>query len=302
MEHKKELTYEDLISTLNEMCENHDILRMSYIGNSILSKPIPLIEIGDEEAKKSVLYVSTHHASENVCTSVILAFIEDYIRSYEALKQVCGINTRYLYKMRKILIIPMLNPDGVNYRLKGVGSNNPIKERVISYNEGTDFTHWNSNARGVDLNHNYDSGFEEYKRYERENKITPGKSKYSGEYPESEPETQAIANLIRLYECQLLGVLTLHSQGEEIYYKSKGQCLKNTEIIARHISRMTGYKLSEASGSASYGGLTDWCIEKLKKPSFTIECGRGENPLDIAQAGQIYLRLRELLFTFPILF
>lgn len=302
MEHKKELSYEDLIEKLNEICEKNDFIRMSYIGNTILSKPIPLIELGDEEAKKSVLYVSTHHASENVCTSVILAFIEDYIRSYEALKQTCGINVRYLYKMRKILIVPMLNPDGVNYRLKGVGENNPIKERVIAYNEGTDFTHWNANARGVDLNHNYDSGFEEYKKYEKENGITPGKTKYSGEYPESEPEVQALASLIRFYDSKLLGILTLHSQGEEIYYKSRGECPKNVEIIARHISRMTGYSLNDAEGSASFGGLTDWCIEKLQKPSFTIECGKGVNPLDIGQAGQIYLRLRELFFTFPILF
>jgi g-D-glutamyl-meso-diaminopimelate peptidase len=302
MEHKKELSYEDLIEKLNEICEKNDFIRMSYIGNTILSKPIPLIELGDEEAKKSVLYVSTHHASENVCTSVILAFIEDYIRSYEALKQTCGINVRYLYKMRKILIVPMLNPDGVNYRLKGVGNNNPIKERVIAYNEGTDFTHWNANARGVDLNHNYDAGFDEYKKYEKENGITPGKTKYSGEYPESEPEVQALASLIRFYDSKLIGILTLHSQGEEIYYKSRGECPKHVGIIARHISRMTGYRLSDTEGSASFGGLTDWCIEKLQKPSFTIECGKGENPLDIGQAGQIYLRLRELFFTFPILF
>ncbi len=302
MEYKNELSYEDLIASLNAICEKSDIVRLSYIGNSILSKAIPMIEIGDEWAKKSVLYVSTHHASENVCTSVLLSFIEDYISSYEAFKQVCGINTRYLYKMRKILIVPMLNPDGVNYRLKGVGESNPIKDRVIAYNEGTDFTHWNANARGVDLNHNYNAYFEEYKKYEREQGIMAGKTKYSGEYAESEPETGALANLIRFYDGQLLGVLTLHSQGEEIYYKSQGQCPKNTEIIARHISRMTGYKLGEATGSASYGGLTDWCIKELNKPSFTLECGKGENPLDIKEAGRIYLRLRELLFTFPILF
>lgn len=302
MERNKEISYEDLISSLEEICENNDFVRMSYVGNSIFSRSIPSIELGDEEAKKAVLYVSTHHASENICTSVLLAFIEDYIRSYRTLSQVCGINLRYLFKMRKIMIVPMLNPDGVEYRLKGVGEKNPIKDRVIAYNKGEDFTRWNANARGVDLNHNYNAYFEEYKEYEKAHQITPGRTKYSGEYAESEPEIQGLTNFIRFHSKQIDGILTLHTQGEEIYYKSREQCPKKSETIVRHISRMTGYKISDATGSASYGGLTDWSIKELNKPSFTIECGRGENPLDISQAGQIYLRLRELLFTFPILF
>jgi len=302
MKQNKELSYSDLINELENLSENSEIFNFYYIGESVLSRKIPLITLGDPNAKKSVLYVSTHHASENICTSVLLSFIKEYLEAYEGYKQICQINIRYLFKMRKIYIIPMLNPDGVEYRLNGIDESNPIRERVISLNGGTDFCKWNANARGVDLNHNYNAYFDEYKEHEAQNGISAGSGFYSGEFPESEPETQAITNLIRFYENELQGVLTLHSQGEEIYYKSKGMCLGNTEIKARHIAKMTGYTLSEAKGPSALGGLTDWVIKEIGKPSFTIECGRGENPLDIAQAGAIYLRLREALFTFPILF
>lgn len=302
MEFSKELTYKELSDRLNELASTHPCMEMSYLGESLLSKPIPMITLGEREAKKSVLYVSTHHATENICTSVLLNFIEEYISAYESYKQIYGINMRYLHKMRKIYIAPMLNPDGVEYRLEGLKETNPIKDRVLAYNGDSDFSKWNANARGVDLNHNYDAYFKEYKEIEKRERITNGRTKYSGEFAESEPEISALTTFIRYNSEQIEGILTLHTQGEEIYYKTRGMCPEKSEHIGKIISRMTGYALSEAEGTASYGGLTDWYINEYAKPSFTIECGRGENPLPPSQIITIYSRLKETLFTFPILF
>ncbi len=302
MEFFKELDHENLLNELKTLANQHEAVKLTNIGSTILGKEIPLVTLGDDNAKKSALYVSTHHASENVTTSVLLAFIKDYLKAYSGFNQISGINIRYLFKMRKIYIVPMLNPDGVDYRLHGISDDNPIKDRVIAYNEGESFSKWNANARGVDLNHNYNASFDEYKIYERANGITAGRTKYSGEYPESEPETQALTSLIRIKSNELKGIITLHTQGEEIYCKSNGKSVPNTDIISRHVSRMCAYPICDTEGSASYGGLTDWAIKELNLPSYTIECGMGENPLDIKQASSIYARLRELLFTFPILF
>lgn len=302
MDFCKEFDYKDMLKTLDELSLYSDAVRISYIGNSIMSRPIPLITLGDKGAQKSVLYVSTHHAAENVCTSAILAFIEEYSEAYKKGGKVFGIDINSLYKMRKIFIIPMLNPDGVEYRLNGIGEDNPIKDRVIAYNGGSnDFSEWNANARGVDLNHNYDAYFEEYKEVEKREGISAGRSKYSGENPESEPECASLVNFIK-YNDDIEGIITLHTQGEEIYYKSMGHEPQRSEHIAKIISRMTGYCLSEAEGTASYGGLTDWFIKEFDKPSFTIECGKGKNPLPSSQILNIYSSLREILFTFPILF
>lgn len=300
---EKELNYKELVEKLNELSTKYECVDFSYIGTTLLNRSIPLITLGDKGAQKSVLYVGVHHASENICASSLLRFIKDYAFAYERLGQVAQINIRYLYKMRKIFIVPMLNPDGVEYRLNGLSPENPIKDRVIAYNGGNeDFTHWNSNARGVDLNHNYDAFFEEYKQIEKEREIYAGKTKYSGEYPESEPETSSLCNFIRFNLDTLDGVLSLHTQGEEIYYSSRGEAPPKSLHIAKIISRLTGYTLAEPTDTASYGGLTDWLITKLDKPAFTLECGKGENPLPMRNLTDIYTRIKELLFTFPILF
>ena len=302
MKQDKELTYSELIEKLNEISSNHSIVEFSYIGESLLKKPIPLISIGDKNAEKSVLYVGTHHAMENIVTSVLIRFILDYAGAYERHGQICQINSHYLFKMRRIYIVPMLNPDGVDYRLNGISKDNPLADRVISYNGGTDFSTWQANARGVDLNHNYDAYFEEYKALERERDITAGKTKYSGEYPESEPEVSAICNFIRYHLDTLCGVLSLHTQGKEIYFSSRGEFSKKSYHVAKILSKLSKYELSEPTDTASYGGLTDWLITKHNLPSFTIECGKGKNPLPKEDLGEIYTDLRDLLFTFPILF
>ncbi|MBE6625161.1 MAG: peptidase M14 [Ruminococcaceae bacterium] len=301
MKYEKELDYSQMMTALNELTKDKSYIKMSYIGNSILYRPIPVLTIGEQSAKKSVLYVATHHATESICTLLLLKFLSEFISLHEKGQKACGINLKFMLDARKIHIVPMLNPDGVEYRLHGIEEQNPLYSRVMKYSNG-DFSKWSSNARGVDLNHNYDAGFYEYKMIEKEQKITQGPTKYSGESPESEPEVSALASFVRYNIEELCGVLTLHSQGEEIYYKSAGMCPQKSEFVSKQIAKMTSYKLSSTQGTASYGGLTDWLVQKYNLPSFTLECGLGENPLNPSLSSDIYLRLRELFFTFPILF
>lgn len=197
----------------------------------------------------------------------------------------------------------MLNPDGVNYQIHGLEKSNPLYDRVLQMNgNSSDFSHWQANARGVDLNHNYDAGFSEYKSLEAENQILGGApTRYSGTAPESEPEVAYLCNFIRFHK-NLCGVLTLHTQGEEIYYQSGNQTPAKFESIAKKLAQMSGYKLTHAEGLASYGGLTDWCVQNQGLPSFTIECGKGKNPLPITCAFPVYANLRRLFFLFPTMF
>ena len=166
-----------------------------------------------------------------------------------------------------------------------------------------DFSHWQANARGVDLNHNYDAGFAEYKQIERQSGITEGApTRYSGESPESEPEVAAICSLIRTLPFSFL--MTLHSQGEEIYYKYSGNPEEQTKnfTAVKALASMTGYALSTPQGAASYGGLSDWAGGKMGVPSVTLECGKGENPLPIEECMKIYGGVRRALFCAPMMF
>lgn len=297
---EKELDYTEMMSALYEITRKHSCVRLSYLGNSILSRPIPLITIGDKGAKGAVLYVATHHATESLCTSVMLEFINEYACAIEENKRVSQLNSRLLYETRKFYIIPMLNPDGVEYRRHGIDTQSPLYERIMKITNG-DFSAWNANARGVDLNHNYDAYFYEYKTIEKIKEITQGPSKYSGEAPESEPEVKALCSFIRYRSDEIKGVISLHSQGEEFYYTSRGMCPKKSEFVARFVARMTGYIPAIPNDTAEYGGLTDWLIKEMDIPAFTLECGRGKNPLPVSQIPSIYLHLHDILFSFPIL-
>ncbi len=294
----KKFDYQELRDKIYELQEKFDFIEVNAIGKTILGKSIPLITIGD--GKKNVVYIASHHGMEWITSALLINFIYDACCEYRRNSSIFDISTKVLFETRKIHIIPMLNPDGVEYAIHGIASNNILKERLIKYNNGTDFSHWQANARGVDLNHNYSSGFSEYKIIERKLNLYNGaNSKYSGEYPESEPETRALCNFVRWIKPDL--GLSLHTQGEEIYYTSGEKSCSASLSLAKTISRLTGYKISLPSGTAKYGGFTDWFIEEFNKPSFTLECGLGENPLPFSDFNKIYPKIKRALFTLPIL-
>ncbi len=140
-------------------------------------------------------------------------------------------------------IIPLLNPDGA----------------LISQ---TTFPLWKSNVRGVDLNCNFDAEWGSG----RLNTKSRGGENCIGDYPFSEPETAALRDFtvkVRPYV-----TLSFHTKGEEIYWEFCGMGDKRGAEI---ISRATGYKVKKIYGSA--GGYKDWCIQKLKIPAYTVECG-----------------------------
>jgi g-D-glutamyl-meso-diaminopimelate peptidase len=139
----------------------------------------------------------------------------------------------------------------------------------------------------VDLNHNYEAGFAAYKPIERALGITgPAPTRFSGAYPFSEPETEALRGAICVLEPQ--GVVTLHTQGREIY----------ASPAARHagmlLGRRIGYRVAEPEGAAAYGGLTDW-LGACGVPALTVECGLGVNPLPISILPQVWQEVMPLL-------
>jgi len=287
-----------LTKELKSLAEEHDFLTLHYLGKSILGRGIPMVTLG--VGKREILYVGAHHGMEWITSLLLLTFLRDLCKRYQGSKSEKGGAIATLLKTHTLHIIPMLNPDGVEYQLHGIEESNPIYDRVRKMNgESNDFSNWQANARGVDLNHNYDAGFWEYKELETKHGISQNgaPTRYSGELPESEPEVSALCNFIRFHR-DLRGVLTLHTQGEEIFFHSQ-KADSHTHAVAKKIADYSGYRVSVAEGLSSMGGLTDWCIEKRGLPAFTLECGKGVNPLPADQLVPIYLKLRALFFAFP---
>ena len=285
---------------LESIYHTYPSLDFQYLGSSILGKGIPLLSVGT--GSRSVLYIGTHHGMEWITSCLLVRFLEELCRADVENATEYNHSIALLLKIYRLYFIPMLNPDGVEYQIHGVQEDNPLRERLLTANnDSTDFSHWQANARGVDLNHNYDAGFWEYKKWEAENGIfNAAPTRFAGNAPESEPETHALCNFIR-YHTEICGILTLHTQGEEIYYSSQGKAPAHASRIAQRMARMSGYKLSCAEGPSAYSGLTDWCVQDRNLCSFTLECGLGENPLPITDLPSIYSNLRRLFFLFPTL-
>jgi len=292
--------YEQMMRILNELAETYPCVSFSYLGETILGRGIPMVTLG--KGKKTILYVGAHHGMEWITSWLLLRMISEYCQLYENGGRLFNCNVRYLYEARTLCIVPMLNPDGVNYQIHGVDEDHILYRRLLSMNEGSsDFSRWQANARGVDLNHNYNAGFAEYKKMESEQGILGGApSRYSGECPESEPEVGHLCNYIR-YHDSLQMVISLHTQGEEIYYTGRGTVSQESTRLAERFAQMCGYRLGKPEGMAAYGGLTDWCVEEMALPAFTVECGKGNNPLPISERFGIYTRLRRMLFSAPMM-
>ncbi len=273
----------------------------TYLGRTVLGKGIPILTVGDPFASEAYLYVGAHHAMEHITSSALLAFAHDLTVSVRKERVEYGEKTSELFGGIALYIVPMLNRDGVDIEINGADDQCPLAGRLIRMNGGSGFEKWQANARGVDLNHNYDAGFYEYKEIERSLGIRGGgPTRFSGEYPESEPEVGALCNFLRFNE-NVRACLTLHTQGEEIYYGDASR-VPDAGKIAASIAAATGYRVCRPEGPALYGGMTDWVTSALGKPCFTVECGRGENPLPSSDFPGIYARIRRLLFTFPSMF
>jgi len=295
LELKTPLDHTQMMRYINILSERYPFLSITGLGESILGRSIPLITLG--EGKKSLVYVGAHHGMEWITSVILLRFINEFCELYSRGSKIYNYSLNYLFSSRSIHIIPMLNPDGVDYQINGISEDNVLRERLISMNNGSlDFSSWQANARGVDLNRNYNSRYAEYKHLEGELGIFGGASvRFSGEMPESEPEVGALCNFLR-FNRNIQAVLTLHSQGEEIYYTSGEKTAPRSRSIGERLAKMSGYALCLPEENSSYCGLTDWCIEELNIPSFTIECGKGKNPLPLSDCFSIYSKLREVLF------
>lgn len=269
---------------------NHPGVSSVPIARSILGRQIDSFSIGS--GKRYVLILAAHHALESITANLAYLLIDRLLSLGESCNHY-GFDCKLLLSKYRFIVVPCVNPDGIELRLHGA-SESPLYDRQMRMSGG-DFTSWQANARGVDLNHNYDLGFFEYKKIERERGIEPGPTLYSGEYPESEPESRAIASLVRTLMPSL--VVSLHSQGEEIYAFPR---TKRVERMAGWLSSMTGYTLAIPTGTAAYTGLCDYTAS-LAIPSFTLEVGRGRNPLSEEQVTDVFLRTWKALVLLPTL-
>lgn len=277
---------------IDEICHKFPFVHNQIIGNSVCGRAINALSIGND--KTGVLWVSAHHGLEWLTTLLVLRFLNDICEKINNNENICGINIKKSFNRRGLVIVPCLNPDGIEIAVNGFDS--ALKSSpILALMDETLSKVWQSNAHGVDLNHNYDAGWNELHNLETIHGINgPSHTRYGGKFPESEPETRSLTMFCQKNNFEY--AIAFHSQGEEIYWNYGNNTPKISERFAKIFALMSGYIVSRPEGLAVGGGFKDWFIEKFRKPAYTIEIGKGKNPLPVESFENIYAKIKNALY------
>lgn len=280
-------TFDRLKGDLEALLKNFPQTEWGSIGKSVWGKELYYIRLG--HGKKKISYNGAHHGMEWITSAMLMKFAKDFLVAQQEEKGLCGFSVKALCEKASLYIIPMVNPDGVELSVNGLPQWLSEDERsaLIKYNGSEDFTRWQANARGVDLNHNYDAMWQQSKAMEREYGIFgPGPTRFSGNAPICQPESRALAEFTLNHDFEM--VLAFHSQGKVIYQGFRGKEPPVSMKIAKAFELISPYRVDTTEGIASYGGYKDWFVDSFRRPGFTIEVGEGTNPLPFENLPMIY--------------
>lgn len=243
-------SYSNMSRDINKMSKYYqDVMELSVLTKTADSNNVYCIRLGNENAKKKVLIQSTMHAREWLNSQLVMKMAERCCKYYYSGKY-NGTAYNKLFNKVCVYIVPMLNPDGVNisqYGLKRIKSSS-LKKLVKRLGRGS-YSRWKANARGVDLNRNFNAGF----RKNNSRGTKRGREGYSGPYALSERETKALAKLID--QINPKAVINYHEAGKVIYYT------RNSSLL-RLVRQKTGYRPISESISGANGSLGDYLTKK----------------------------------------
>ncbi|MDO4341000.1 MAG: M14 family zinc carboxypeptidase [Eubacteriales bacterium] len=280
-----------------------DRIQTNTLAVTADGRDVTEVILGDPHASHHILIQASIHAREYMNTVLAMNQIEDYLRYYDQ-KSYEGCLWSELYRDVCIHVIPMANPDGVTVSQEGVeGIDNTELQNILldcyeqDHIQGKSvsdrdmyFKTWKANALGVDLNRNFDAGWDEYT-----GSGYPSADSYKGDSPASEQETKAILSVAEKDDLDCC--ISYHSYGNLIYwnYGSEGIPLEADQELAECVGKVTGYELhSTIQDSADSAGCSDYFVLKLGIPAVTIENGGSECPMPIEEYQPIYEKNQNL--------
>ena len=226
-------------------------IKLMTLGTTNDYRQVYCIRIGNPKASKQVVVVSSIHAREWYNTQVIMQKIEQYgAMEKKALDKM--LDNKCLY------IVPMANPDGVTISQYGFSAirSSTLRKALLKMKGHKDPTLWKANARGVDINRNFPSGFGKNKA-----KKKAGSHDYCGKKALSEPESLALYNLVNSLSNPIFA-LTYHEAGQVIYYDYNvdGSLRSIINTYAHTIANITSYMMiTGTKDTVKGGGFGDWC-------------------------------------------
>ncbi|WP_339261370.1 M14 family metallopeptidase [Paenibacillus sp. FSL R5-0713] len=283
-----EYGYRELIKDINKLEHQYPFIETGSIGTSVMGKSLSYLRIG--QGPRHIHVNASVHANEWLTSAVLMKFIEEYAEAYSAHGTWHQYQTERWMKETTLWAVPMVNPDGVELVQEGVVNHHPHAQQLLAWNAGrSNFTHWKANIRGVDLNDQFPAHWDD--EVARRGVISPGPRDYAGTAPLTEPEAQALAQWTKQHTFE--AVVSLHSQGQEIYWNYRDLEPRESAPLSRRLAKASGYKAVKLGGSDA--GYKDWFIQAFGKPGFTVEVGLGVNPLPVEQFDDICIEVGMLL-------
>ena len=243
-----------------------DIAELREIGRSIEGRAIHVLRIGERHGGQTpkILFMGCHHAREWIAVEVPFLLAKELVERADD-PQVAGWLSR-----TEIWVAPMVNPDGHEH--------SRVEQRL-----------WRKNRRpnrdgsiGVDPNRNY--GYMWGTLNVPTSSHVPSDETYVGPRAFSEPETQAVRDLVA---CErFAGVMTYHSYSQLILYpwgytERPVPDERDLELMVDLATKMQalirgvhGVVYTPQQSSELYptaGDTTDWTYGIYGIPSFTIE-------------------------------
>ena len=268
---KKNYSYSELqkdLQQLKKKYKNH--CQVNVIGKSEDKRNLYEVVIGNPDAKKHLLVMGNLHAREHMTVQLCMKQIEYYLSNYN--KKISG---------KKI-------------SQRGFNAIRNKKLRSSLRKMGGSSSRWKANARGVDLNRNWNVAFKTSGR--------KGSSGYCGPKAESESETRALVNWSNRIQKQgkIVGIVSYHSTGSIIYGKSTSRAPKAvrnaTTRMYQTAKSLTGYQLVQHESYAlPHGYSRTYYLYKKKIPFITVEVGRGAAPLGGGEFGSIWAKNKNVV-------
>ncbi|KAI2668453.1 Carboxypeptidase B2 [Labeo rohita] len=234
---------EDIYYWINKTKQDHsDMVKVILIGSSSEKRPLYVLKLSGrrDEVKRAMWIDCGIHAREWIAPAFCMWFVNYAIAFYNQNTEI----TEILNNM-DVYILTVMNPDGYKYTW--------TTDRMWRKNRST----------------NKDSGASD----------NPCDATYCGEYPESEPETQAVARFLRSHKDTVKLYLTIHSYSQMLLFPyscsydeipNHNELLELVKEASAKIRRYyrNNYKYGP---DLAPGGSDDWAYKLGIKYSFTFE-------------------------------
>ncbi len=242
------------------------------IGKSLMGRNLYELRVGQGDRK--VHFNASFHANEWITSLVLMKWFQKCLANHSK-------EEMDIFKNVTVSIVPMVNPDGIELLSAGKSAAKGLYDVDRMNGRKADFYSWKANIRGVDLNKQFPAGWESYK--EEVHCKHPYYRDFPGERPLSEPEAIAMKQLVEADEFDR--VIALHTQGKEFYWGYEEIIPAFSERLNQKLIHVSSYKPVRLK--ACYAGFRDWFVKESQKCGYTLELGKGINPLPISQLKEI---------------